>query len=83
VLSEVDEDVRAALMRAYGRDSLYRRDKVLVSEIYECIQSTGHFEKETGAWFEAVPEGHFEANLIYQMVSLDLDNSQIQIAYLT
>ena len=82
VLSEVDEDVRAALMRAYGRDSLYRRDKVLISEIYECIQSTGHFEKETGAWFEAVPEGNFEANLIYQMVSLDLENSEIQIASL-
>lgn len=83
VLSEVEEDVRAALLRAYGRDSLYRRDRVLISEIYECIQSTGHFEKETGAWFEAIPEGNFEANLIYQMVSLDLENSEIQIAHLT
>lgn len=83
VLSEVEEDVRAVLQRAYGRDSQERRDKVLISEIYECIQSTGYFEKETGAWFEAIPQGNFEATQIYQMVSLDLENSQIQIAHLT
>lgn len=82
VLSEVEEDVRDALLRAYGRDSLYRRDKVLLSEIYECIYATGHFEKETGAWFEAIPQGDFEASLIYQMVSLDLENSIIQVAHL-
>lgn len=83
VLSEVEEDVRAALLRAYGRDSLYRRDSVLISEMYECIYSTGHFEKETGAWFEAIPQGNFEASRIYQMVSLDLENSDIQLAHLT
>jgi len=83
VLSEVEEDVRAALLRAYGRDSLYRRDRVLISEMYECIYSTGHFEKETGAWFEAIPQGNFEASRIYQMVSLDLENSNIQLAHLT
>lgn len=83
VLSEVEEDVRAALLRAYGRDSLYRRDKVLLSEIYECIYSTGHFEKETGAWFEAIPQGNYEASLIYQIVSLDLENSDIQLTHLT
>lgn len=83
VLSEVEEDVRAALLRAYGRDSLYRRDRVLISEMYECIYSTGHFEKETGAWFEAIPQGNFEASRIYQMVSLDLENSDIQLAHLT
>lgn len=82
VLTEVEEDVRDALLRAYGRDSLQRRDRVLLSELYECIYSTGHFEKETGAWFEALPEGSFEAKFIYQMVSLDLENSTISITHL-
>lgn len=83
VLPEVEEDVRGALSRAYGRDSFYRRDKVLPSEIYECIYATGHFEKDTGAWFEVVLHGNFEANLIYQLVSLDLENSEIRIEHLT
>ena len=82
VLLEVIEDVQKALKDAYGRDSLERRDEVLLSELYECIYATGHFEKETGAWFEAVPEGNFKATYIYQMVSLDLENSIINIQHL-
>lgn len=82
VLIEVIEDVQKVLKNAYGRDSLERRDEVLLSELYECIYATGHFEKETGAWFEAVPEGDFRVTYIYQMVSLDLEKSIIDIQHL-
>lgn len=82
ILSEVIEDMQKALMAAYGRDSAGRRDEVLISEVYECIYATGHFEKETGAWFEAIPHGSFKAEYIYQMVSLDWDNSIIDIQHL-
>lgn len=82
VLPEVLEDVQAALEAAYGKNSPTRRDEVLLSELYECIYATGHFEKETGAWFEAIPQGHFKAGYIYQMVSLDCQNSQIDIQHL-
>lgn len=82
VLLEVLEDVQAALENAYGKNSLCRRDEVLLSELYECIYSTGHFEKETGAWFEAIPQGAYKATYLYQMVSFDWQNSEIDIQHL-
>lgn len=82
VLSEVREDVLTVLQNAYGRDSVTRRDVVRVHEVYECVYATGHFEKTTGAWFEVLLNGTYEATRIDQMISLDLDNSSIAIAYL-
>lgn len=82
VLSEVLEDVKNALMAAYGKDSAQRRDSVLASEVYECIYATGHFDAGSGAWFKVELSGSFEAEYIYQMVSLDLENSQISLAHI-
>lgn len=81
ILSEVREDVEKALYAAYGRNSVTRRDTVKIHEVYECVYSTGHFAKETGAWFEVEMRGSYEAALIYQMVSLDLEASVLDLAY--
>lgn len=48
IISEVVEDVQEALFAAYGRESATRRGVVRLHEIYEIIQSTGHFAKDIG-----------------------------------
>lgn len=82
VLSEVREAVARALDAAYGKSSTTRRDVVLLHEVYEAVYSTGYFEKDSGAWFEVVIRGQPKAELIYQMVSIDMDATSIDIAYL-
>ena len=55
---------------------------MLLHEIYEAIYSTGFFEKESGAWFEVEMHGKQNADLIYQMVSIDMDRTKIYLRYL-
>lgn len=81
-LVDVETDVRNALNAAYGKDSLTRRKDVYLSEIYEVIYSTGHFEKTTGARFEALPSGIVTAEYLYQMVSIDLSATTVSLNYL-
>lgn len=82
IISEVVEDVQTQLFAAYGRESATRRDVVRLHEIYEVIQSTGHFAKDTGAWFEVEVRGQHKAELIYQMISIDMDATAIDLAYI-
>lgn len=81
VIPEVIEAIKTALFDSYGKASSNRRDVVLLHEIYETIQATSYFVKESGAWFEAEISGSFQPELIYQMVSIDLDKSVFQISY--
>ncbi len=82
ILSEVREAVVRALDAAYGRSSPSRRDVVLLHEVYETVYSTGYFEKDSGAWFEVAVKGQPRAELIYQMVSIDMDKTNIELTYL-
>lgn len=82
IISEVVEDMRNALNDAYGKESTNRRDVVLLHEIYEAIYSTGNFAMDSGAWFEIEIMGKPKADLIYQMVSIDLDATTIDIEYI-
>ena len=81
LISEAREDIIKALEKYYGRDSALRRDAVLLHEVYEAVYATGYFEKETGAWFEISLRGKFKADRVYQMVSVDIDNSVFDIDY--
>lgn len=81
VISEVIEDIQSALKEYYGMDSRNRRDTVLLHEIYEIIYSTGYFDKDSGAWFEAKMAGQFKAAYLYQMISVDIDASTFDIGY--
>ncbi len=81
VISEVKEAITTALQDAYGKDSLNRRDVVLIHELYDLIQDTGFFDKITGAWFTIETQGQLTAEFIYQMVSIDLDSSTISLTY--
>lgn len=82
LLSEAEEAIRDVLLNFYGKASRSRRDNVLLHEIYEAIYSTGFFEKESGAWFEVEIHGKQNADLIYQMVSINMDRTAVQLAYL-
>lgn len=82
VLSEVREAIVQALDAAYGKASPTRRDVVLVHELYEVISSTGYFQKDSGAWFEVAIQGQPRAELIYQMVSINMDETRMDLAYL-
>lgn len=82
VLSEVVEAIQQVLLAAYGKDSRSRRDSILLHEIYQAIYSTGFFDKETGAWFTVETVGVPTDLLIYQMVSIDIEKTQIDISYL-
>jgi len=81
VISEVKEAIVEALDSAYGKTSLTRRDTVLLHEVYEAVYSTGFFEKDSGAWFEAAIDGQPRAELIYQMVSINMEQTSIDITY--
>ena len=81
IIEDVKNDILKTLQDAYGRDSTNRRDSVRLHEIYECIYGTGHFDKTTGAWFEATIEGQHQAEFIYQMVSIDIKASAPDITY--
>ncbi|MBE6441329.1 MAG: hypothetical protein E7022_03220 [Desulfovibrio desulfuricans] len=81
VLSEVKSAIVNALDAAYGKTSPTRRDVVLLHEVYEAVYSTGYFEKDSGAWFEATIQGQPKADLIYQMVSIDMDATVIELSY--
>lgn len=81
VIAEARESIVRALDAAYGKSSPTRRDVVLVHEVYEVIYSTGYFEKDSGAWFEVQIKGQPRAELIYQMVSIDMDTTRIDLAY--
>ena len=82
ILAEVREAIVQALDAAYGKSSPARRDVVLVHEVYEVISSTGYFQKDSGAWFEIEIRGQPRAELIYQMVSISMDETSIELAYL-
>lgn len=80
-LDEVKTDILTVLGKYYGKDSLFRRDSNLVSEIYEAIQSTGHFGADSGAYFEAVASGQVSPDVIFWMPSIDLDSCTFNLSY--
>ena len=80
-LDEVKSDIKDVLAKYYGKDSLLRRDKNLISEIYEAIQSTGHFGSDSGAYFEAVASGQVAPDIIFRMPSIDLDVCTFNLSY--
>lgn len=81
VLSEVQAAISAGLEAAYGKASRTRREEVLLHEIYEIINNTGYFEQESGAWFEVLIEGQSTADKIYQMVSINLEQTTMNLTY--
>ena len=83
IISEVREAIVINLTEAYGKNSPNRRETVLLHEIYEAISKTGYFDTSTGAWFEVTTQGQIKADYIYQMLSIDLDNSTINISYVS
>lgn len=82
ILSEVLTDIRNGLNEAYGKASETRRDTVYLNEVYDIIQATGYFAKDTGAWFNVELRGRHTAEYIYQMVSIDMAGSTFDITYL-
>lgn len=82
LIGEAIQAIKTELTKYYGRDSRDRRDIVHTHEVYQAIYSTGYFEKESGAWFEVSLAGKFRADYIYQMISVDLDKSVIDLDYL-
>lgn len=80
-LSEAIESVRNALLDAYGAESANRREVVRVHEVYDTIYNTGYFDRDSGAWFEIQITGQPRADLIYQMVSIDMDACVFDIQY--
>ena len=43
--------------------------------------ASGYFDKTTGAWFTIETQGKLVGDFIYQMISIDLDNSTLSISY--
>lgn len=82
VLSEVITDIRNSLNNAYSKASKNRRDIVYLNEVYDIIQATGHFAKDTGGFFNVELRGKYTAEKIYQMVSIDIESSTFDISYL-
>lgn len=81
IIYEVIEDIEKVILASYGKESSERREVVRLHEIYEVIYSTGHFEKSTGAWFEVVLQGQYKAEKIYQMISINLSDSEFNLEY--
>ncbi len=81
ILSEAINDIRASLNQYYGKDSVERRNTVYLSEIYDTIQSTGYFSTSSGAMFDVVLAGQHQQTYLYEMVSIDLDNSTFNLSY--
>lgn len=81
VLSEAIEAVKNALVDAYGKESLNRREVVRLHEVYDTVYGTGFFDRDTGAWFEVEICGQPRADLIYQMVSIDMESCVFDIQY--
>lgn len=81
IIPEVIEAIEKKLNIYYGQDSIQRRDIVRLHEIYEAIYATGYFDKESGAWFEVEMRGKFKADFIYQMISINLEESSFKIEY--
>lgn len=82
LLAEARAAVINALQAAYGKESTVRREVVLLHEVYDTIYGTGYFNRDTGAWFEVTITGQPNAVHIYQMVSIDMDNTTLDLQYL-
>lgn len=80
-LSEVEQAIRDTLQAHYGKASTTRRDQVFLHEIYSDISSTGYFAQNSSAWFEVKTFGQYEAQYIYQMISINLDKTIISLEY--
>lgn len=80
-LSEVEQAIRDILQAHYGKASTTRRDVVYLHEIYSDISSTGYFPENSAAWFEVKTHGQYEAEFIYQMVSINLAKTQISLEF--
>ena len=81
LIIEVKQAIITALEEAYGKSSRTRRDIVLLNEIYELITDTGFFVRTTGAWFEVEVHGSIEAAYAYQMLSIDIEATELNITY--
>ena len=80
-LSEVEQAIRDILQAHYGKASTTRRDVVYLHEIYSDISSTGYFPENSAAWFEVKTHGQYEAEFIYQMVSINLAKTKISLEF--
>lgn len=80
-LSEVVQAIRDVLDLHYGKASTSRREEVHMNDIYADITGTGYFVDGTEAWFTVETHGQFEAEYIYQMVSIDLDQTEISLEF--
>ena len=83
IISEVREAVILNLTESYGKNSSNRRENILLHEIYETISQTGFFDTSTGAWFEVTTQGQIKNEYIYQMLSIDIENSIVNISYVS
>lgn len=83
VLSDAIQDIKDDLELYYGKDSTSRRDEVSLHEVYEIIQDTGYFEASSGAKFNVSLSGTYEPNVLYEMVSIDIENSTFDIEYVS
>jgi len=82
VLSDVETAIKDILTLYYGQNSISRRSEVFLSEVYESIQETGYFVASSGAKFTANITGQYEPSFLYEMVSIDIDNSTFNLTYI-
>ncbi len=83
ILTTVKEDIKTLLVKNYGKDSVARRKEVLLSEVYEIVQATGYFDPFSGANFTLSLGGIWSSQILYEMISIDIANSTINLEYLS
>jgi hypothetical protein len=79
--ADVETAITEILATNYDKDSANRKDLVLLREIYALIEGTGYFTG-VGEYFEVTAAGDTTADLLKEMVCIDLGTSTFTIGYL-
>jgi len=80
IISEVVAAIESALAKDYGRDSKTRKDKVFIKDFYDLVTGTGYFSDRI-AYFEITVAGITVATALEEMVSIDINNTEINFSY--
>jgi hypothetical protein len=54
----------------------------LWNELVEVVQKTGFFEEGSGASFQMTPSGSLTPEELQDMVSIDIENTTVELEYL-
>jgi len=83
IISDVIQGIRSTLLAYFGRNSADRLEHVQLHEIYDIINETGYFHIDKRAFFTVeITGGIIETTRLHEMVSIDIDDCEIDITSL-